>query len=151
MASGCIASQEATVVDVADGDTVDVRFNGSVETVRLIGVDTPEIHTEVSPEEFNVPDTEEGRRCLSNWAEKASRKAKKLEAQEVRLAHNGERGTYGRLLGYLYVENRSTSFNYMLVEEGYARVYESRFKQRSLFLEAQTRAKLNNRGVWSCN
>src|SRR6056297_1742341 len=34
-----------TVVEVVDGDTMDVRFeNGTVERVRLLGVDTPEVY-----------------------------------------------------------------------------------------------------------
>lgn len=32
----------ATVVDVVDGDTIDVRMDGDIETVRLVGIDTPE-------------------------------------------------------------------------------------------------------------
>ena len=56
----------ALVTDVVDGDTVDVRFpDGSADTVRLLGVDTPEVHVENDPAEFEgVPDTEAGRTCL---------------------------------------------------------------------------------------
>lgn len=150
VASGCVASQQATVVDVADGDTLDVSFNGTVETVRLIGVDTPETG-EVNPGEFDIPDTEKGRECLSDWASKASERTKSLKGNTVRLKHNGERGYYGRLLGYIYLENRSRSYNYFLVNEGYARVYESKFAQRAVFLEAQRNARKNSIGVWSCN
>src|SRR6185312_13462812 len=32
-----------------DGDTIDVNMNGSVETIRMIGVDTPETHKPNSP------------------------------------------------------------------------------------------------------
>ncbi len=42
---------DVDVVSVADGDTVDVRFdNGAVETVRLLGVDTPELPSHASAE-----------------------------------------------------------------------------------------------------
>lgn len=151
IASGCVASQEATVTDVADGDTLDVAFNGTTETVRLIGVDTPETYGDVNPEEFNVPDTEEGRSCLTKWAEKASERTKQLESKQVELVHNGEKGYYGRLLGYIYLENRSRSYNYLLVEKGYARVYDSDFSQRALFLEAQRSARSRQVGLWSCS
>jgi micrococcal nuclease len=37
------ASQPATVINVVDGDTVDVQFeDGRTERIRLIGIDTPE-------------------------------------------------------------------------------------------------------------
>jgi hypothetical protein len=36
------ARVEAVVVNVLDGGTVDVRFNGTEERLRLIGIDTPE-------------------------------------------------------------------------------------------------------------
>ncbi len=33
-----------TVIRAVDGDTLSVRIDGKVETIRLIGVDTPETH-----------------------------------------------------------------------------------------------------------
>lgn len=150
-ASGCVTSQNATVTDVADGDTLDVSFNGTTETVRLIGVDTPETYGDVNPGEFDVPDTEEGRRCLRKWAEKASNRTKQMKSKEVDLVHNGEKGYYGRLLAYVYLENRSTSYNHLLIKEGYARVYDSDFSQRALFLEAQRNARSREVGLWNCN
>ncbi|MGA9399647.1 thermonuclease family protein [Haladaptatus sp.] len=36
-------SEQVTVTDVVDGDTLDIQYsNGSTDTVRLLGVDTPE-------------------------------------------------------------------------------------------------------------
>lgn len=35
-------SEHGTVVSVVDGDTIRVRINGKVETVRYIGINTPE-------------------------------------------------------------------------------------------------------------
>ena len=58
-----------TVESVTDGDTMEVRFaDGTVETVRLLGVDTPESTvTQVSPDEWeSIPDTVEGRDWLAN-------------------------------------------------------------------------------------
>lgn len=40
---GAARDQDRAVVDrVVDGDTVDVRFDGRLERVRLLNVDTPE-------------------------------------------------------------------------------------------------------------
>jgi len=53
-----------TVVRVVDGDTMEVRYeNGTADTVRLLGVDTPEVHARNSPDEFEgVPETAAGER-----------------------------------------------------------------------------------------
>ncbi|WP_240137524.1 thermonuclease family protein [Salinigranum salinum] len=55
-----------TVVEVTDGDTIDVRFDdGREETIRLLGVDTPEVHAENAPGEWEtIPDTQAGRDWL---------------------------------------------------------------------------------------
>ena len=51
---------------VIDGDTIEVRYrNGTTDTIRLLGVDTPETSGGVSPQEFKgIPDTEAGRAHL---------------------------------------------------------------------------------------
>lgn len=44
---------DGTVVEVIDGDTIDMRLaNGTIERVRLLGIDTPETHVEVQPDEY---------------------------------------------------------------------------------------------------
>jgi micrococcal nuclease len=141
----------AEVVEVVDGDTIKVRYeNGSRDTVRLLGVDTPEVHTEVDPDEFGVPDTEAGRDCLRSWGERASQYAKEtLAGETVELGfdpNEGKRGYYGRLLAYVYVDGES--FNYQLVRQGYARMYDSDFVDRARFAAAETEAQTNARGVW---
>jgi micrococcal nuclease len=141
----------AEVVEVVDGDTIKIRYeNGSRDTVRLLGVDTPEVHTEVDPDEFGVPDTEAGRDCLRAWGERASQYAKTtLAGETVRLGfdpNEGKRGYYGRLLAYVYIDGESV--NYQLVRQGYARMYDSDFVDRPRFESAETVARTDDRGVW---
>lgn len=64
----------ATVTGMTDSDTVDIEYqNGSTDTVRLLGVDTPEVYGENDPTEFEgIPDTEAGRQCLDAAGEDAS-------------------------------------------------------------------------------
>ncbi|WP_234402887.1 thermonuclease family protein, partial [Halarchaeum acidiphilum] len=110
----------ATVVDVADGDTVDVRLaNGTEETVRMVGVDTPEVWVENAPGEFRgVPNTSAGRDCLREWGHHASDyTAARLAGANVTLAFDSDtdrRGYYGRLLAYVYVNG--TNHDAALVE-----------------------------------
>jgi len=144
----------AHVTDVVDGDTVDVRLAGGHEdTVRLLGVDTPEVHVENDPAEFEgVPDTAAGRSCLRRYGERASAFAvDRLADSAVRLrfdAAAGRRGGYDRLLAYVVVDGRS--FNAALVERGHARLYDSSFRERDRYAELEREAREAGRGLWSC-
>jgi micrococcal nuclease len=145
---------EVTVVDVVDGDTVDIAYaNGTRDTVRLLGVDTPEVHTENSPQEFTgVPDTDAGERCLRRAGENASTyAAERLAGESVRLVFDEQserRGYYGRLLAYVVVDGES--FNHALVRAGYARVYDTAFTERERYERTAAAARDDRRGVWSC-
>lgn len=149
-----IDGSEVTVVRVVDGDTMDVEFaNGSTERVRLLGVDTPEVYTAVSPEEWEgVPDTPSGRACLENWGDRASQYAtEELAGKTVTLVidpKSDTRDRYGRLLAYLAYEG--TTFNRRLIETGHARMYDSRFSKRDEFAALERAAMENGTGAWAC-
>jgi len=143
-----------TVIDVVDGDTVDIRYsNGTTDTVRLLGVDTPEVNTDVSPDEFEgVADTAAGRACLRDWGKRASEYARQElagEAVEVRFDDGAaRRGTHDRLLMYVVVDGQN--FNYGLVAKGYARVFDGSFTQSERFYDAEADAQAAQTGVWAC-
>jgi|AntDeeMinimDraft_5_1070356.scaffolds.fasta_scaffold10144_3 micrococcal nuclease len=142
----------ATVTEIVDGDTVEVRYaNGTTDTVRLLGVDTPEVHVANDPPEFEgVPDTEAGKACLRDAGRNASGYVRRtLAGEQVRLAVGGDRrGRYGRLLAF--VRHDGTTVNHRLVAEGYARVYESSFTGRERFHRAESRAQRKKLGLWTC-
>ncbi|ESP88237.1 lamin tail domain-containing protein [Candidatus Halobonum tyrrellensis] len=144
----------ATVVEVVDGDTVKVELaNGTRDTARLLGVDTPEVYGENTPGEFeDVPDTEAGRACLGEYGDRASAYAeRRLAGETVRLtfdANEPRRGYYDRLLVYVHHDGRA--FNYGLVERGLARVYDSSFEERERYYEAEAAAMEADRGLWTC-
>jgi|SRR3989344_9424077 len=125
------------VVKVIDGDTVRLE-NG--ETVRYIGIDTPEIS--------------QGKECFS---EEATEKNKDLVFNKaVRLEKDvSEKDRYGRLLRYVWVISESgqgeTFVNEYLVRQGYASAitYPPDVKYSELFREAEKDARDNNRGLWS--
>jgi micrococcal nuclease len=145
---------DVTVVEVVDGDTIVVEYpNGTRETVRLLGVDTPEVHAENDPSEFEgVPDAESGRECLRDWGHRSSEFARtELAGETVTLVVDPEadrRGGYGRLLAY--VEYDDGRFNYELVDQGYARLYDTAFADRDRYADAERRARENGTGLWSC-
>ena len=142
------------VTDVVDGDTLDVRFpDGREDTVRLLGVDTPEVHAENDPAEFEgVPDTEAGRSCLRRHGKRASAFAvDRLADRRVTLrfdAAAGRRGGYDRLLVYVVVDG--SSFNAALLERGHARLYDSPFRERDRYASLEREARDAKRGLWDC-
>ena len=140
------------IVEVVDGDTMDVRYrNGTTDTVRLLGVDTPEAGAEPQPSAYEeIPDTNEGREWLREWGHRASEYARaELSGEEVRIvvdAGADVRGDYGRLLVYVHVDGEL--FNLALLRGGYARLYDSQFSRRATFSDAEARARSADRGLW---
>jgi micrococcal nuclease len=146
--------RQATVTRVVDGDTVEVEFaDGTTDTIRLLGVDTPETTlSKTDPPEFEgVPDTAAGRDHLYNWGQQASQFASdQLAGQQVRVVmdtESDERGSYGRLLAYV-VYDGGTNFNLELLRQGYARMYDSEFARRDEFASAEAQAQSSNAGLW---
>lgn len=142
------------VVNVVDGDTMDIEYaNGTEDTVRLIGVDTPEVHTPVSPDEYEgVPDTEPARQCLDGYGDEASAFAEQeIGGDTVELQYDelsDRRGSYDRLL--VYIIDDSENFNHLLLDEGLARVYDSTFTEADRFYDTESAERENQTGVWSC-
>jgi micrococcal nuclease len=148
------AGVQATVVDVVDGDTVDIRYgNGSSDTVRLLGIDTPEVHVENQPAEYEgVPETEAGTACLRDAGESAGAAVReRIAGEQVRVvvdATADRRDPYGRLLAY--VVHEGTDLNRLLVARGHARVYDSTFARSSAYYDAEDGAQDAGRGLWQC-
>ena len=111
ISAGGIISQPNTykVIRVVDGDTFKINYNGKEESVRLIGIDTPEsVHPDASK---NVV---EGK-SASDYAKNL------LEGKDITLEFDvQERDHYGRLLAYAYFGG--TMVNKLLLQEGYAQV-----------------------------
>lgn len=146
-------SLTVTVTRVVDGDTLDIVYdNGTEDTLRLVGVDTPEVYTENDPAEFEgIPETKAGRDCLRRWGERASDRMGRLDGETVRLAFDetlDTRGYYDRLL--VYVVHDGSNVNYGLVANGYARVYDSEFTRGDAFYAAESQAMTRGTGLWTC-
>jgi micrococcal nuclease len=129
------------VTHVADGDTITVRPTaGGPETrVRLLGVDSPELHSRDDPNHADY------------WAQEAKRyTVTRLEHKAVtlRLEQTETRDRYRRLLAYVYV-NDSDNLNLDLVRDGQA--YADRRFRHSMkwqFERAEGEARKAGRGLW---
>lgn len=142
------ASESAILVTkVVDGDTIKLETG---QTVRYIGIDTPE--------------TKDPRKEVQCFGKEASEANKRLvEGKKVRLEKDvSETDRYGRLLRYVYVEgNPSTSsgnieifVNDSLVKEGYAHAsaYPPDISKQAVFEASESEARAVSRGLWgSCN
>jgi len=139
-------------IQVIDGDTLEASVNSSKITVRLLGVDTPEIRAENNPSEFGMEDSREKVDCLREWGEKATVYTKRFirdnsTIQTDPLSRNY--GEYDRLLAY--VDTSNGTLNEALIRNGYARVYESDFTELNNYRVLEKEAKDKNRGLWTCN
>ncbi len=131
--------EQAQVIKVVDGDTIHVLLDNKEETVRLIGVDTPE-----------TVDPKKTVQCFGKEASdftKSKLDGKKVFVQEDPTQTN--RDKYNRLLRYVFLAD-GTNFNKSLVLEGYAHeyTYDVPYKYQTEFKQAQQEAMANNRGLW---
>ncbi len=126
------------VVDVLDGDTIVVQRAGGVEeTVRLLGIDTPETHHPTAPVECYGP-------------EASAFTSRRLFGELVRLEDDVEaRDLYDRRLAYVYL--RGERFNDLLLRRGFARllVIEPNRAHARTMLDAELDAERHHRGLWS--
>lgn len=139
--------EEVELVEVIDGDTVDVEN----DTIRFIGIDTPEISSENNPIEYDLENSTETRECLDRYGEEASNYVKNSTSEKVDLVNDirsDDRGTYGRRLSYIQTEG---DLNRKLLVEGLAQVYRSDFSRKNEFYFWEYVAKKNDRGLWSCS
>lgn len=134
-----------SISSVVDGDTVKINKDGTIVTLRLIGLDTPE--------------TVDPRKPVQCFGKEASNKAKELlNGKRVRLEMDNTQGSldkYGRTLAYIYSED-GLFYNKYMIEQGYAHeyTYDSPYKYQTEFKNAEKFAKDNLLGLWSpdtCN
>lgn len=154
--SGCLSDniKSVYVTSVTDGDTIDVEFSdGSKDTIRLLGVDTPELGDNTPTEWDGIPDNELGENWLNDWAINATEFMRtKVLDKTIDISFDSiseKRGSYDRLLTYIYTKNNKMSVNRQLISKGYARLYDSQFTKKSKFKKSETKAISNSRGVWN--
>ena len=125
------------VIRVVDGDTVKARVDGREESIRIIGINSPESTT--STECFGA---------------EASAKAKEfLEGKWIQLEKDesqSDRDKYGRLLRYIWFDE-GTDFGRRMIEEGYAHeyTYDIPYNKQAQYKETEESSKNASRGLWS--
>lgn len=139
-AKGVVTNQPGlfAIDHFVDGDTVAVQMNGTVETIRLIGVDTPETHKPHTPVQ-----------CYGPAA--AAYTKNRVGTSRIRLVSDSlstNRDRYNRLLRYIYLPD-GTLLNEKLIAEGYGFYYPYfPFTKAAQFEGAEKQAMAAHKGLW---
>ncbi|WP_176222284.1 thermonuclease family protein [Tuberibacillus sp. Marseille-P3662] len=125
----------AKVIDVTDGDTIDVKMNGKKETIRMLLIDTPETYAGHDP-----------------YGKEATAFAEKLlDGKNIKLEiGDPKRGKYDRLLAYVYVDGKM--YNQMILREGLARlayIYPPNLKYINTLRDVESIAQRKDKNIWS--
>jgi micrococcal nuclease len=123
---------------VVDGDTFHVQQGERDVTVRLIGIDAPEVGWYGGTAE-----------CFGNRAGRVA--VRLLEGRAVRLEHDRERSDqYGRTLAYAYLADGGM-VNVVLVRRGLARVtiFPPNDRHDERLRQAEAAARRDEAGLWS--
>jgi endonuclease YncB( thermonuclease family) len=127
------------VTSFSDGDTIAVNMNGVRETVRMIGVDTPETHHPDLPVQCYGPAAAAYTKNL-------------IGNQEVRLEAdptNQNRDRYKRLLRYVYLPD-GRLVQAEIIKNGYGFAYTLfPFTKKENFIKLEEQAKTNLKGLWT--
>lgn len=121
-----------------DGDTIQVDMEGKKETVRFIGVDTPETHDPRKPIQCF------GKAAAAFTKNVIGENRVRLEADPT----NSNRDRYQRLLRYVYLPD-GTLVNKKIIAEGYGFALVSfPFQKMEEFKAVQVTAREQNKGLW---
>ena len=151
LASPLHAQQTTTVTRIVDGDTLKVFYLEGEESIRLIGIDTPESRV-------NKKTKKDAKRSGQDVETIIAMGKRATEYVESLVKPGGlitiefdvqERDRYKRLLGYVYLSN-GKMLNEEIVKAGYASVMTipPNVKYKDRFLRAYKQARERKIGLW---
>jgi endonuclease YncB( thermonuclease family) len=137
--SAARAAEQVQIVEVYDGDTVRVeRADGSLVSVRLIGVDAPEIDSKYREAELGGPAAAAFARRLIPLG------PARLETDPA----GDDADKYGRLLRYVRLaDGRDAGAE--IIAAGFAQTYRRfTYGRRDSYRALESQAKAAGRGLW---
>ncbi len=134
-----VAGSPYPVLRVIDGDTIAVGIDGTSESVRLIGIDTPELNDPGGPQCY----AEEALRHLTELTQSGTVLLVPDESQ-------GARDRHGRLLAYI-TRPDGADLGEAMLRDGYALEYQyaAPYARQAAYEAAQTEAMQARRGLWA--
>jgi micrococcal nuclease len=144
-------NEPGTIKRVVDGDTLKIIYQGQEESVRLIGIDTPE-------SKRNKKAYKDARRSgkdvdeIAAMGKEAARYVRTIAREDDRLTIEFDvqkRDKYRRLLGYVYLEN-GRMLNEEIIKAGYASpmTIPPNVKYQDRFLKIYREARNAKRGLF---
>ena len=145
------AQQKTTVTRIVDGDTLKVISWGKEESIRLIGIDTPESRVNKKTKK----DAKRSGQDIETIIAMGKRATEYVESMVtpgdlITIEFDEqERDKYGRLLGYVYLSN-GKMLNEEIVKAGYANVMTipPNVKYKDKFLKVYKLARERKLGLW---
>lgn len=128
------------VLRVLDGDTLIADIAHHEVTVRLMGIDTPEVMDPRKPVQCYGPEASEKAKALLTG------KSVYLEKESAK----GNYDIYGRVLAYVKMPS-GFFYNAYMIENGFAREYtfnNEKYKYQKEFKALQKTAKKEKLGLW---
>jgi micrococcal nuclease len=150
---GVWADDDATVVKVVDGDTLDVLVSGRKKRVRLIGVDTSELH-ESDKLIRDAKRSECSEADLQGLGADAARFVQRMitPGDSIRLEYGPQRyDDYKRTLAFVWLPD-GRLLNELLICEGYAQArlhYVTHADYRTRFQQCSQQAQAASKGLWA--
>jgi micrococcal nuclease len=124
------------VTKVVDGDTIDVDIDLGFDIcfssrVRLSGIDTPESRTTDKAEKALGLEAKAYVKTQIDSAKTVVIKTEKMDSSEK----------YGRILGWVFLDNSPVSLNQKMIDDGYAWGYLGDTKVKDFEALAKARSK----------
>jgi micrococcal nuclease len=132
------------VMQVYDADTIAILQDGERVSVRLIGIDSPEVETPYTKKE-----------CYGMESSLAAREL--LNGQMVRINTDSTQNMYDvyqRLLAYVFLPTEASPggilINKYLIDEGFAReyTYNEPYTHQAAFKASEAAAREAKKGMW---
>lgn len=142
--------QSAEVTRIVDGDTIDVSIDDESDTVRFVGIDTPETSGSNDPSEYDISLSADH---LQTWGDNATEWVEAVipPGSTIYLEfdpNEGRRGSFGRLLAYVFTED-GVLLGRQLLKQGFARAYtEGDATRESIYASLEQQARDQCEGLW---
>jgi endonuclease YncB( thermonuclease family)/membrane-bound metal-dependent hydrolase YbcI (DUF457 family) len=134
---------QAVVVRVVDGDTIVAQFDGREESIRLLGIDTPEtVHPTIPPECYGA----EASSYLKSLLPSGTNIQLETDSQ------TGQTDRYGRMLAHIWLGDQLVNESILLTGHGQFNNYDNPSTREGTYSIAEQTAITNQVGLWSaCN